>query len=96
MVWAVLAAPAAIVAQRTGVEVTALVGGRLIDGTGRPAIENAVIVMRGDRIVAAGPADKVSIPAGATVVRAEGMTVMPGIVESNGHVIFSGQSNHTL
>src|SRR5581483_4178333 len=34
----------------------ALVGATLVDGTGRDAIANAVIVTRGGRIVAAGPA----------------------------------------
>ena len=33
-----------------------LKGARLIDGTGRPAIENSVLVIEGDRVVAAGKA----------------------------------------
>ncbi|MFN0178260.1 MAG: amidohydrolase family protein [Gemmatimonadales bacterium] len=86
---------AALLAQQTPSRPTALVGGRLIDGTGQPPIENAVVIMRGDRIVAAGPADRVSVPRDATVVRVDGKTVMPGMIESNGHVVFSGQANHT-
>jgi imidazolonepropionase-like amidohydrolase len=76
--------------------VTALVGGRLIDGTGGPAVDNAVVVLRGDRIAAAGPADRVKVPSDATVVRVDGKTVMPGLIEANGHVIFAGQINHAL
>src|SRR5688500_17600797 len=74
----------------------ALVGGRLIDGTGRPPIENAVVVMQGERIVAAGPQNRVAAPRNATIVRDDGKTVMPGIIESNGHIIFSGQTGHPL
>ncbi len=36
--------------------VTAIVGGRLIDGTGKPAVENAVVILKDGKIAAAGPA----------------------------------------
>ncbi len=75
---------------------TALVGGRLIDGTGKAAIDNAVVVMRGDRIVGAGPQDRVSVPRDATIIRVDGRTIMPGMIEGNGHIVFSGQANHAL
>ena len=74
--------------------VTALVGGRLIDGTGADAVEDAVVVMGGGRIMAAGAAGDVAVPAGATVIDVAGKTVMPGMIEGNGHIIFDGQSNH--
>lgn len=75
-------------------DATALVGGRLIDGTGTEAVEDAVVVMRGGRIVAAGPAGSVEVPSGAAVIDASGKTVMPGMIEGNSHIIFDGQSNH--
>ncbi len=64
---------------------TALVGGRLIDGTGQ-VIEAGTIVMAGGRIVAAGPAAAVAIPAGATRIDVAGKTLMPGLVNAHGHV----------
>jgi imidazolonepropionase-like amidohydrolase len=73
-------APAAARAQ-----VTALVGGRLIDGTGR-VIENGTVVLDGARIVAAGPAATIAVPAGATRVDVKGKTLMPGLVNAHGHV----------
>lgn len=88
--------PAQLQAQGAQSATTALVGGRLIDATGTAAIENAVVILRGGRIVAAGPADRVRVPADATVIRVEGKTVLPGLIESNGHVVFSGQANHLL
>lgn len=50
------------------------------------------IVIRGDRIVAVGPADSVSIPAGATVIDAAGKTVVPGLWEMHGHLQHTSQS----
>ena len=37
-------------------DVTAVVGGTLIDGTGRAPVPNAVVVVEGNHITAAGPA----------------------------------------
>ncbi|WP_156842334.1 amidohydrolase family protein [Novosphingobium aquimarinum] len=48
-------------------------------------IENGTIVVRGDRIVAVGPASSVSIPAGATRVDATGKTIVPGFVDAHAH-----------
>jgi len=64
--------------------VTALVGVRIIDGTGRPAIERGTIVISNGRITAAGAS--VQIPAGATRVDLAGKTVMPGMINAHAHV----------
>ncbi len=73
-----LAAPAAA-------QVTAFVGGRLIDGTGR-VIENGTLVIDGVRIVAAGPVATTTVPAGAMRVDARGKTLLPGLVNAHGHL----------
>src|SRR5215470_7357840 len=73
-------------AQRGAGGVTAIVGARLIDGTGGPAIDNAVVVVTGDRITAAGPRARVQIPQGATVVDAAGKTLIPGLVDAHYHL----------
>jgi imidazolonepropionase-like amidohydrolase len=66
--------------------VTALTGVRIIDGTGRAAIEQGTIVIGNGRITAAGPAASVQIPAGATRVDLAGKTVMPGMINAHAHV----------
>ena len=66
-------------------QVTAFVGGRLIDGTGR-VIENGTLVIDGGRIVAVGPAASTAVPAGATRVDMKGKTLLPGLVNAHGHV----------
>jgi len=57
--------------------VVAIVGGRLIDGSGKPAVENSVVVLRNGKIAAAGPAGSTPVPAGAQVVDAKGKSVLP-------------------
>jgi len=61
-------------------------GGRLIDGTGRPPIENSVIVIQAGRFQAVGKSGEVSIPAGAEVIDVRGKTVLPGFIDGHGHL----------
>ena len=63
-------------------------GARLIDGTGRPAIGTARLVIDAGVVVAAGARDEVESPPGATVVDLTGRTVMPALVDLHGHVGF--------
>ena len=61
-------------------------GGRLIDGTGRPPMENSVIVIQAGRFRAVGRSGAVSIPADAQVIDVKGKTVMPGFIDGHGHL----------
>ena len=73
---------------------TVLTGARVIDGSGSPPVENAVIVIRGDRIESVGPAGSVAVPEGAEVVDLAGKTIMPGIINLHGHLaLTSGLAN---
>ncbi len=65
--------------------VVALVGGTLIDGTGRPPVANTVVLIQGQRIKAVGPADKVKVPAGATVINVANKWVLPGFIDCHIH-----------
>src|SRR2546430_1808252 len=64
---------------------TVVTGVRLIDGTGRPALENATLVITNGRVDAVGGA-AVKAPAGATVINLSGKTIMPGLVNAHGHL----------
>ncbi len=57
----------------------------LIDGKGGAPVENAVVVVQGSRIEAAGPAGEVVIPPGAQTLDAGGMTLMPGLIDAHFH-----------
>ena len=63
----------------------ALVSGTLIDGTGKPATPNAVVLIEGDRIVAAGPRSTVKIPDGAKIVDVTGKFLLPGLWDMHAH-----------
>jgi imidazolonepropionase-like amidohydrolase len=66
--------------------VRAYTGMRLIDGTDRAPIDNATIVVRDGRIVAAGQSSSVNVPAGAERIALTGKTVTPGFINAHGHV----------
>ncbi|MBK8247278.1 MAG: amidohydrolase family protein [Gemmatimonadetes bacterium] len=67
-----------------GAQDRAFTGATLIDGTGRPAVANATVLVRDGRIVAAGA--RVPIPATAERVDLAGKFVIPGLVNAHGHV----------
>lgn len=69
--------------------VVALVGARVIDGTGAPAVDGRTILLRDGRIEAFGPDAQVQIPAGARVIDVAGRTVVPGLVGMHDHTYYS-------
>ena len=71
----------------------AIVGGQLIDGYGGLPRQNSVILVRENRIVAVGQVGVLDIPATAKVVDSNGMTVIPGLWESHGHLMHVGEGD---
>src|SRR5262245_49984295 len=65
----------------------AIVGGVLIDGTGRAPVLDSAVVVKDGRIVAAGPKRAVSIPAGARRVDAASRFIIPGLMDANVHLV---------
>jgi imidazolonepropionase-like amidohydrolase/Tol biopolymer transport system component len=65
----------------------ALTGARIVTmaATDGGIIDNGTIVVRGDRILAVGPAASVAIPAGAIRVDATGKTIIPGLIDAHAH-----------
>ena len=72
----------------------ALVGGRILDGYGGPPIQDGVVVVENERIVAIGPLGEVEIPEGAARVTTEGMTVMPGLIDMHVHMMLLGHGDY--
>jgi imidazolonepropionase-like amidohydrolase len=66
--------------------VIAIVGATLIDGRGGAPVLDTAVVVRGERIVAVGKRASVSIPAGAEVVDANGLILLPGMIDSHFHI----------
>jgi imidazolonepropionase-like amidohydrolase/Tol biopolymer transport system component len=64
----------------------ALVGATVLPMAGEAVIEDAVIVVRGERVVAVGKRGSVEIPADATKVDLTGRYVIPGLVDVHAHM----------
>src|SRR5262245_39972449 len=60
----------------------AIVGATVIDGTGATPLENGVVLIRGDRIVAVESACDTAIPAGAHKIDGRGMYLIPGLLDA--------------
>jgi imidazolonepropionase-like amidohydrolase len=71
-----------------------LAGGRLIDGYGGPPIDNAVIIVEGNRIKAVGREGSIEIPKNAKVIDTNGYTVMPGLMDMHVHLMILGHGNY--
>jgi imidazolonepropionase-like amidohydrolase len=85
---------AALFASPALAQTVAMVGGTLIDGTLRDPIKNSVIIIEGQRIKAVGTVETLAVPAGATVISTDGMTVMPGMWDMHVHLMLNGHSNY--
>ncbi|HSK75696.1 MAG TPA: hypothetical protein VLQ45_04510, partial [Thermoanaerobaculia bacterium] len=69
-----------------GEPVLAIHKGRLWDGSGGPVVADGVVVIRGNRIEAVGPASEVKIPEGARRIDAGGGFIMPGVIDNHVHL----------
>ncbi len=76
---------AAFAAPASAQSVTAYEGARLIVGDGR-VIEKGTLVVDGAKVVQAGSAAEVRVPAGATRVNLAGKTVMPMLIDTHVHL----------
>jgi len=71
----------------------AIRAGRLFDPKSGTNLTNQVIVVKGDRIIDVGPADKVQIPEGARIIDLSKATVLPGLIDRHVHLIQEQQPN---
>ncbi len=69
---------------------TAFVGATLFDGTGADPIENAVVVVVGDRILEVGRRGEIDLPGYLEIVEADGKWIVPGLIDAHIHYFQSG------
>jgi imidazolonepropionase-like amidohydrolase len=72
----------------------ALVGGMLLTGYEVPPVHHAAVVIEGNKIVAAGPASEIKVPADATIVDTSGRVMLPGLIETHGHLVVLGHGSY--
>ena len=63
----------------------AMINARVIDGTGKPPIENAVVIVRDGRITAVGARASIPIPTGTPTLDLSGATIAPGLWDMHAH-----------
>ena len=66
---------------------TLLVPDRVFDAPAGVERSGWVVLVRGERIVAAGPRASVTVPAGAREIQLAGATLMPGLIEAHSHMM---------
>ena len=69
---------------------TAFVGATLFDGTGADPVENAVVIVMGDRILEVGVRGEIEIPEILPVVDVSGKWIVPGLIDAHIHYFQSG------
>jgi len=59
---------------------------RVIDGMGNAPAEGQDVLVSEGKIVAVGPTGAVNVPRNARVIDGEGLTVLPGLIDSHAHL----------
>jgi imidazolonepropionase-like amidohydrolase len=59
----------------------------VFDSEGAQLHDGWVVLVRGEKIEAVGPAGEIKAPADAKVIELPGMTLMPGLIEAHSHVL---------
>ena len=85
LLFALLMTSAAVSAQQAPPAIVVLQPDRVFDGESMRT--GWSVVVRGDRIEAAGPAASLSVPAGARTIALKGTTLMPGLIEGHSHLL---------
>jgi len=67
------------------VPVIALTNGLLIDGTGNEPIQDAIVLIQGERILKIGKRGEIAIPSNARVYDVNGATILPGFINAHVH-----------
>jgi Tol biopolymer transport system component/imidazolonepropionase-like amidohydrolase len=69
--------------------VVAYEGARLVTMKGDEVIERGTLVVDGARLLAVGPSERISLPAGARRVDVSGRTIIPGLFDEHAHLHYS-------
>jgi imidazolonepropionase-like amidohydrolase len=73
-------------ANPTANQTIVIAGATLIDGRGGSPVNDAVVIVRDEKIVAAGARAAVTIPKGAAIIEAKGLTLLPGLIDAHFHL----------
>src|SRR6516162_6677529 len=60
---------------------------RVFDGVAAKPQEGWIVVVQGERIVAAGPANEIETPKDARIIELPKMTLLPGLIDAHSHLL---------
>jgi imidazolonepropionase-like amidohydrolase len=60
---------------------------KIFDGESAQLHTDWVVLVRGEKIEAIGPAREIKAPSGAKVIELRGLTLMPGLIDAHSHVL---------
>ncbi|WP_448548110.1 amidohydrolase family protein [Thalassotalea fusca] len=63
----------------------AFVGGKVVTMEGDQVIDNGVVLVQGNKIVAVGTRDTVTIPSSAKQIDITGQSIVPGLIDAHAH-----------
>ncbi len=69
-----------------GTEAVVVRADRLLRPAAGEVVEDAAVLIRGERIVESGPASRVGVPDGAGVVELGDVTLLPGLIDAHVHL----------
>jgi imidazolonepropionase-like amidohydrolase len=87
---AIISACLLLVGLTARAEKISLVGGTLINPANSQIVENAVIVIDGDRVAAVGSRKEMAVPTGSRWVECNGKFILPGYIDTHVHFFQSG------
>ena len=70
--------------------VTAIFGDAILDPASAEMTRGAVVLVDGGRVAASGARDRVHVPSDAPRIDAEGLTLLPGMIDCHVHLCFAG------
>ena len=83
--WLVVCGGVALPQNSSEPKEVALVGGTVIDGNGGPSIQDAVVLIKGDRIIKVGSKRSVKYPKTTRLVDMSGKFILPGLIDIHVH-----------
>jgi imidazolonepropionase-like amidohydrolase len=84
LVFTISTGTTALAMDHTGTK--AIVGATVVDLEGKSPIEDAVVLIKGERITAVGSADTVTVPSDTEVINARGKWLIPGLMNMHVHL----------
>lgn len=69
-----------------GRQTIAIRGATLIDGTGAAPLADAAVLIKNNRIDWVGKVDELMLPEGAEIVDAQGLALLPGLIDAHYHL----------